>query len=185
MTSLSQIGKQYQIILADPPWRYDFSRSDSRQVENQYETMTPAEIMALPVQSITAQKATLFLWTTSPKLDIGINVLKAWGFEYKTCGIWVKDKIGMGYYFRQQHEIVLVGTKGNPPVAAPATRPSSVFDGRREQHSKKPAILHRYIERMYPGRTKIELFARAGVGGWDTWGNEHVHIEPEPTEDLE
>jgi N6-adenosine-specific RNA methylase IME4 len=116
--------------------------------------------------------AVLFCWATSPKLQDCFELLEAWGFTYRTCMVWVKDRIGMGYYARQQHELLLIATRGSLPVPDPADRPSSVFHGRREEHSVKPAIAHELIETMYPHYRRCELFARAPREGWAAWGNQ-------------
>jgi N6-adenosine-specific RNA methylase IME4 len=130
------------------------------------------EICALPVGDLAARDAILFLWTTSPKLTESIKVLGSWGFEYRTCAVWDKQKIGMGYYFRQQHEILLVATKGNIPVPEPSSRHSSVISIDRGQHSKKPEKFYEIIEKMYPELPKIELFCRSRRSGWAAWGNQ-------------
>ena len=110
--------KKYQVIYADPPWRYNFSKSNSRQIENQYDTMTIEDIKNLKVPA--DKNAVLYLWATAPKLIEALEVMKAWGFEYKTHCIWNKEIIGMGYWFRGQHELLLVGVKGAfpPPKAS-------------------------------------------------------------------
>ncbi len=100
------LGK-FAVIYADPPWAYDSSESDTRVIENHYPTMSLDDIRALDVPSVAHDDAILFLWTTSPKLQDAFDVLKSWGFDYRTCAVWDKEKIGMGYYFRQQHEILL------------------------------------------------------------------------------
>jgi len=160
----------FDVILADPPWRYDFSTSTSREVENQYPTMELAELCSLNIP--TAENCVLFLWATSPKLIEAIEVMSSWGFSYKTCMVWVKDKIGMGYYARQQHEILLIGTKGNPGTPDPSSRPSSVFEAPRGRHSEKPAIIFELIQAMFPNRRYLELFSRKQREGWESWGNE-------------
>lgn len=162
----------YPIIYADPPWRYEHCSTDNRQIENHYPTMDLDEICALPVGDLAARDAILFLWTTSPKLTESIKVLGSWGFEYRTCAVWDKQKIGMGYYFRQQHEILLVATKGNIPVPEPSSRHSSVISIDRGQHSKKPEKFYEIIEKMYPELPKIELFCRSRRSGWAAWGNQ-------------
>ena len=93
---------EFEVVYADPPWRYDFSKSDSREIENQYPTMTVDEICALKIPS--AKNSVLYLWATAPKLREALQVMAAWGFEYKSHGIWDKEIIGMGYWFRGQHE---------------------------------------------------------------------------------
>ena len=162
----------YSLVLADPPWQYDFAESSTREIENQYPTLPVAEICALSVQPLFADDCLLFLWATSPKLREALQVMETWGFDYVTNAVWVKDKIGMGYYFRQQHELLLVGRKGNPPQSLPETRVSSVFEAPRTQHSVKPAVVHKALEQMYPNFVKLELFARQPRLGWKSWGNE-------------
>jgi len=164
--------KTYPVIYADPPWRYDYSATDSRKIENQYPTMNLAEICCLPVLKLAAQDSILFLWATSPKLTESIEVLNAWGFDYKTCAVWDKQRMGMGYYFRQQHEILLVATKGNIPVPPAHTRISSVISIDRKTHSSKPELFYQIIEEMYPDLSKIELFCRSPREGWESWGNQ-------------
>jgi N6-adenosine-specific RNA methylase IME4 len=163
---------RYPIVYADPPWRYEHVKTESRAIENQYPTMSLDEICALPVGDMTTEDAVLFLWATSPKLSESMRVVESWGFTYRTCAVWVKDQIGMGYYFRQRHEMLLVATKGSPPVPEPADRPDSVIESPREEHSRKPDAFYLAIERMYPSLPKIELFARGARKGWARWGNQ-------------
>lgn len=160
----------FPVLLADPPWRYDYAEDTTRQIENHYPTMALDDIAALQVPA--ADDAVLFMWTTSPKLREAFTVLDGWGFGYRTCMVWVKDKIGMGYYARQQHELLFIATRGQLPVPDPADRPSSVFHGLRTAHSAKPPTAHELIERMYPHYRRVELFARAARPGWSAWGNQ-------------
>lgn len=162
----------FNLIYADPPWQYDYSPTEARAIENQYPTMPLADICELPVSEIAAEDCVLFLWATSPKLEDALTVLRAWGFTYKTNMVWVKDKIGMGYYARQQHELLLIATKGALPVPEPATRPASVICGERAAHSAKPESVYGLLERMYPDFPKVELFCRAPREGWSVWGNQ-------------
>ncbi len=164
----------FAVIYADPAWSYDSSESDSRVIENQYPTMTLDEICNLDVPSITHDDAVLFLWTTSPKLEEAFKVLDAWGFTYRTCAVWDKEKMGMGYYFRQQHELLLVATKGKLPTPLPETRPPSVIRFPRGEHSVKPEVVYLMIEEMYPDLPKIELFCRSPREGWAIWGNQTI-----------
>lgn len=162
----------FNVIYADPPWRYDYSVSSSREIEKQYPTMSIEEICSLPVASISADDCVLLLWATSPKLAEAIKVVESWGFTYKTCMVWVKDKIGMGYYARQQHELLLVATRGNLPTPEPENRPASVIYGERREHSSKPLEFYEVIERMYPEYSRVELFCREPRSGWYSWGNQ-------------
>lgn len=158
------------VVYADPPWRYDFAVSDSRKIENQYPTMTVEQIAA--EDPAPEEDAVLFLWVTSPKLPEGLQVMEAWGFAYRTSMVWVKPQIGMGYYARSQHELLLIGTLGSLPAPLPENRPSSVIDGRRGAHSAKPD-LRPVIDAMYPGLWKREMFSRQPADGlWLTHGYE-------------
>lgn len=162
----------FPVILADPPWRYDFASDGADAIENHYPTMTIEEICALPVAQVATSDAILFLWTTSPKLQESMRVVEAWGFTYRTCAVWDKQHLGMGYYFRQQHELLLVATRGEIPVPAPSDRPVSVYSEKKTAHSAKPAAFAEMIERMYPGVPKLEMFCRSPRAGWTAWGNQ-------------
>ena len=163
---------KHNVIYADPPWRYDFSVSDSRKIENQYPKMEVDQICEIDVNSITADDAVLFMWGTSPKLIEAFTVINSWNFSYKTCMVWKKDKIGMGYYARQQHELLLIATKGEPKPPAEEHRPPSVIEAPRTIHSRKPEVFYEVIEQMYPKGKKVELFCRTPRKGWKAWGNE-------------
>ena len=169
---LDQVSARYPVIYVDPPWRYEHAESESRAIENQYPTMSLDEIKALPVSDIATDDCILFMWATSPKLAESMEVLTAWGFSYRTCAVWDKQKIGMGYYFRQQHELLLVAVKGTPPTPAPANRPASVFSYPRGQHSAKPVEVYEIIEAMYAELPKLEMFCRSPRDGWGVWGNQ-------------
>ena len=164
--------KKYPVIYCDPPWRYDMAETENRAIENHYPTMSPEELYDLPVAEIANNDCVLLMWATSPKLDIAFKVLESWGFTYKTCAVWDKQKIGMGYYFRQSHELLLIATKGDLPTPQPANRPSSVFSYKRNEHSSKPIEVYDMINSMYPEYSKIELFCRTPQDGWDVWGNQ-------------
>lgn len=164
--------KKYSVIYADPPWQYDFSRSPNRAIENQYPTMSLDEICELDVESIAADHCVLFLWVTNPKAEEAYSVVRSWGFKYKSQLMWDKEKMGMGYYARQQHEQLLICTKGNPPVPAEEDRPASAVRHPRGKHSQKPSSFYKIIETMYPKAARIELFSRGSRDGWDKWGNE-------------
>ncbi|KKL13368.1 hypothetical protein LCGC14_2526480, partial [marine sediment metagenome] len=163
---------KYNLIYADPPWRYEFSETDSRKVENHYPTMELEDILELPVSDIAADDCVLFMWATSPKLTDAVSVIEAWGFKYRTSAIWVKPQLGMGYYFRQQHELFLVAIKGSPGVPEPAFRVRSVMEFPRTKYSLKPKKYYEIIEQMYPDSKRIELFCREPRKGWSAWGNQ-------------
>lgn len=159
----------FPILLVDPPWRYE-DAEPTRAIENHYPTMSAADLADMDVPA--ADDAVLFMWTTSPKLREAFALLDAWGFEYRTCLVWVKDRIGMGYYARQRHELLLVAKTGALPVPDPQNRPDSVIEAPRGVHSAKPDVVYELIERMYPGYRYCELFARATRDGWTSWGNQ-------------
>jgi N6-adenosine-specific RNA methylase IME4 len=168
-------NRRYAVIYADPPWHFEVYNEESsveRAAGNHYSTMSLDEICALPVLSLAGPDAALFMWTTAPHLRGSFDVLVAWGFEYKTNVVWVKDKIGLGYFVRNQHELLLVATRGDMPSPSPGNRPPSVITAPRREHSRKPDEAYDLIERMYPELPKIELFARRARPGWAAWGNE-------------
>ena len=166
------LDKTYPVIYADPPWQYQHSETDSRKIENHYPTMSLDDICNMPVSKLAAADSILFLWTTSPKLEEGLRVLNSWGFKYTTCAIWDKQKKGLGYYFRQNHEILLIGKRGGIPTPEPKDRPDSIISIPKGKHSAKPFEFHKIIENMYPDFSKIELFCREAQPGWDVWGNQ-------------
>lgn len=169
---LNTVGR-FPLIYADPPWRYDFMSVDAWKVENHYPTMPIDEICALPIGDITTKDAILFLWATAPKLTDAMQVIQAWGFTYKTCAIWDKGWTGMGNYFRVQHELLLIATKGSIPPPTTDNRPASIVKFKRStKHSEKPELFYGIIEAMYPELPKVELFARSERKGWTVWGNE-------------
>lgn len=165
-------SRRYPVIYADPPWRYEHAESISREIENHYPTMALDDICALPVSDLATDDAVLFLWATSPKLAESMRVVESWGFTYRTCAVWHKPQIGMGYYFRQQHELLLVATRGDMPAPPPPARVGSVVTADRARHSAKPAEFAEIIERMYPALPKVELFCRSPREGWSVWGNQ-------------
>jgi N6-adenosine-specific RNA methylase IME4 len=166
--------KVYGVILADPPWSfaaYDEATGQDRGAVNHYPTMSLAEIKALPIPA--AKDAALFLWATVPMLPQALETMAAWGFIYKSHFVWVKDKRGLGFWNRNRHELLLVGTRGKIPAPAPGTQFDSVIEAPRGRHSEKPAIVREMIAQMFPNVPKLEMFARGQrVAGWDFWGNE-------------
>ena len=161
---------EYNVVYADPPWRYDFSKTSNREIENQYETMSLSEIKALDVPA--GDDAVLYLWATAPKLPEAVDVLEEWGFEYTTNLVWDKEKMGMGYWSRVQHEHLLIGTRGDVSPPATGDRRRSVIREERGEHSSKPDTVADMIADQHDGADLIELFARDERDGWDSWGNE-------------
>ncbi len=160
----------FDVVYADPPWKYSFSKSNSRKIENQYPTITTTEICELQVP--TAKNAVLYLWATAPKLLEALKVMEAWGFKYKTQAVWDKGKIGMGYWFRGQHELLLVGVKGKFSPPEQSKRTSSVYKYPRGKHSKKPVEIRGLIKDWFPDASRLEMFCREPSDGWSVFGNE-------------
>jgi N6-adenosine-specific RNA methylase IME4 len=170
--------KKYDLIYADPPWTFA-THSDKgldRSAENHYAVMTDDEIKALALPA--ADDCVLFLWVTVPKLDAGIDVLRAWGFTYKSNFIWAKDKAAHGYWNSNKHEILLVGVKGdNVPCPAPGQQWVSFQPAPVGAHSAKPEVFAQMLEQYFPTLPKLEMFRRGKARkGWSAWGNE---VEPE------
>lgn len=160
----------FQLILADPPWQ--LGNPDSAYAPEQYyPTMPLEEIAALQIPA--ADDALLYLWAVNSHLPDALQVMAAWGFEYRGCEVWVKPSIGMGVWTRNRHEHLLIGRKGG---ASPAPRHlllDSVIEAKRGRHSEKPTIIYQRLEHLYPQRSKLELFARGTPRpGWTTWGNQ-------------
>jgi N6-adenosine-specific RNA methylase IME4 len=163
--------KRYEVIVADPPWKYDGNKgTPNRLIENHYETMPVEDIMAYPVRP--AKDAILFLWATPALLPYGFQVMKAWGFTYKTNLVWDKVRLGSGYWVRVQHEHVLIGIKGEFRKPPSSKYMRSVLTKKRGKHSEKPEALQDWIDRAWPEKSKCEYFARRKRLGWDSFGNE-------------
>lgn len=162
---------RYEVLYVDPPWTYELGALRGGP-ENHYSLMTNEEIMQLPIPA--ADSAVLFLWVPYPKTMEIKPILDQWGFEFKSEFVWVKDKIGTGYYVRGQHEKLYICVKGEGlGVPAEEDRLPSVVFADRTEHSKKPEVFYSIIERMYPNRTRMELFARGKPrDGWKIWGLE-------------
>lgn len=173
-------GMMYKLIYADPPWNWQAysPRGEGRSAKRHYPVMTLSEIAALPVGEISDRDSVLALWATDPMLDKAFEIIKAWGFEFKTVGFyWIKTNKdgslfkGLGYYTRANPEQCLIATKGkglprfdrsiNKAVIAP-----------RGRHSEKPDIIREYLVRLFGDVARIELFARKTSPGWHVWGNE-------------
>jgi N6-adenosine-specific RNA methylase IME4 len=166
---------RYGVILADPEWRFEpWSRDTGmdRAADNHYPTTELAEIAARDVPSIAANDCVLFLWATAPMMPQAVEVMRAWGFEYRTNIVWAKDRVGTGYWVRNKHEHLLIGTKGDIPAPAPGTQFASVIEAAVSEHSEKPTCFHELIEAYFPIVPKIELNARKAREGWARWGLE-------------
>jgi N6-adenosine-specific RNA methylase IME4 len=159
----------FDVLYADPPWPSQTPDSEWAP-ESHYPTMAIEEIKALAAPA--AEDALLFLWAINSLLPEALAVMAAWGFEYRTNLTWVKDSIGLGFWARNRHELLLLGRRGEFPLADAADRPDSVIEARRGRHSEKPACVYELIERMYPSASRLELFARTSRSGWTAWGKE-------------
>lgn len=182
--------QQYATIYADPPWRFQ-NRTGKVAPENRklnrYETMALEEIKALPVSQIAAERSHLYLWVPNALLPEGLEVMKAWGFEYKGNIVWEKvrkdgepDGRGVGFYFRNVTEILLFGIRGsNNRTLAPARSQVNLIRTQKREHSRKPDEIIPIIESCSPG-PYIELFARGDRDNWAMWGNQ-ADAQYEPT----
>ena len=168
--------QRYGVIVADPEWRFEpYSRETGmdRAADNHYPTSVTDVIAERDVPGIAADDCVLFLWATVPMLRDALRVMEAWGFEYKSHAIWDKVHIGTGYWFRNRHELLLVGTKGEIPAPAMGDQFASVMTIARKEHSAKPDQFLELIEQYFPNIPKIELNRRGPARpGWDAWGNE-------------
>ncbi len=183
-------GQKFATIYADPPWRFQ-NRTGKVAPENKklnrYETMDLEAIKAMPVSEIAASKSHLYLWVPNALLPDGLEVMKAWGFEYKGNIVWEKvrkdgmpDGRGVGFYFRNVTELLLFGIKGdNNRTLAPARSQVNLIRTMKREHSRKPDEIIPIIEACSPGPF-IELFARGDREGWAMWGNQ-ADASYEPT----
>ncbi len=173
----------YSTILADPPWQFQ-NRTGKVAPEHRrllrYPTMDLEEIKNLPVGKISAAKSHLYLWVPNALLKEGLEVMKEWGFSYKTNIVWFKirkdggpDGRGVGFYFRNVTELILFGVRGSMRTLQPGRTKVNLFSTRKREHSRKPDEIYDIIEDCSPG-PYLELFARFGRKGWDQWGNEDV-----------
>ena len=171
--------KKYQIIYADPPWSYNDKMSGhSFSLDHEYKTQSKNWIAELPVKDIAEKDCVLFMWAVSPLLPDALEVMKAWGFKYKTLAFcWIKKtKNGkqvhnLGRWTMGGVELCLLGVKGHPQRKVKNIK--QTFEALRTKHSQKPFEVRRFIEDLMGNdRTKIELFARQKTEGWDVWGDE-------------
>ncbi len=176
------MNKKYQIIYADPPWKYNNRADNDTRYKggagNHYSLMDMKEIERLPINNLSDDNCALFLWVTFPILDEQIRLFKKWGFDYKTLGFsWIKLNsknlkpfFGIGYYTKSNCEVCLLGIKGRmKPIS---NKVSSVILSPRREHSRKPDEIREKIVELFGDLPRIELFAREKCEGWDSWGNE-------------
>jgi N6-adenosine-specific RNA methylase IME4 len=185
---LQRVGRlKFSTVLADPPWQFQ-NRTGKMAPEhkrlNRYNTMSLEKIKALPVSKVVKEVAHLYLWVPNAMLPEGLEVMKAWGFQYKSNIVWHKirkdggpDGRGVGFYFRNVTEVVLFGIRGkNARTLAPGRRQVNIIQTRKREHSRKPDELYPLIEACSPG-PYIELFARGSRKGWTSWGNQADEYE--------
>lgn len=178
------IGKKYKTIYADPPWQFQ-NRTGKVAPEHKrlsrYSTMQLEEIKALPVSKVADEKCHLYLWVPNALLPEGLEVMEAWGFEYKTNIIWEKvrkdgmpDGRGVGFYFRNVTEILLFGIRGDKNrTLDPGRSQVNLIRSIKREHSRKPDEFVNLIERC-SSAPFLELFARGDRAGWDMWGDQAV-----------
>ena len=171
--------KKYQIIYADPPWKYKWGDGGKLAPETHYPTLSVKELSELPVKELRDKNCVLVVWATCPCLPEALKLMEVWGFKYKTIfHNWVKIRkdgkpiMGMGSYTRSGSELLLLGMRGHiKRLSTKVVIPQVLMESRRE-HSRKPDIVRENIIRMFGDLPRIELFARQKTEGWDVWGNE-------------
>jgi N6-adenosine-specific RNA methylase IME4 len=184
LAGLVNSGRQFATILIDAPWTFrTYSENGKgRSPQRHYDCMSLAEIAALPIAGLAANDCALLLWAVMPELPGALDVIKTWGFEYKTCAfVWIKQNesgeglhTGMGYWTRSTAELCLLATKGSPQRLTMDVH--QVVLAPVGEHSAKPEEVRRRIERLFTG-PYLELFARRPVEGWTVWGNEIGRVE--------
>ena len=167
MTDSQTTAKRYKTIVADPPW--DIQQRGDLGAGRHYPLMSIDEIKALPVASLAAEDAHLWLWTTNAALEQAYTVVREWGFEARSLLTWFKPYMGLGNYLRNCTEQLIFATRGKAPILV-KNQPNWLF-AIRQEHSRKPEELYEIIERCSPEK-RVELFARRKRPGWDSWGNE-------------
>lgn len=183
-------GRKFSTILADPPWRFQNSTgkvAPEHKRLNRYSTLTPSDIRGLPVQEVAGDIAHLYLWVPNALLPEGLEVMRAWGFTYKSNLVWHKirrdggpDGRGVGFYFRNVTEMILFGVRGkNARTLPPGRSQVNILKTRKREHSRKPDEQYALIEACSPG-PRIELFARGERKGWAVWGDQ-ADADYEPT----
>lgn len=173
------MSKVYQIIYADPPWRYSNPKGNDPAMGGiTYPTLSVEELCALPVPALSAPDCLLFLWATMPKLPEALTVMAAWGFQHKTTAfVWVKQNpggegiySGLGHYTNGNAELCLLGRRGKFVRVCKSVK--QIVLAPRGRHSAKPPEVRDRIVQLCGDLPRVELFAREKAEGWDSWGNE-------------
>lgn len=170
LSNLVRDGHRYRTVLADPPWDYR-NRASRGAAANHYATMPVHDIQAEPVQQLVEDSAHLHLWTTNAFLESSFAIIRAWGFEYKSCLVWVKPQLGMGNYWRISHEFLLFAIRGKPEFRRNDIQ--SWVLAPRAKHSAKPFRFRELIEEVSPG-PYLELYGRVEQpnSDWTVYGNQ-------------
>ena len=173
-------NSKYKVIYADPPWHFrSYSKKgEGRNATQHYDCMSISDICKLPVGDLSDDNCTLLMWAVDPMLPEALEVIKAWGFKYKTVGFtWAKQNknylgmfTGLGYWTRSNPEMCLLATKGKPKRISKSVR--QLIHAPRREHSRKPDRIRHDIVNLCGDLSRIELFARQKFDGWDAWGNE-------------
>ena len=177
----NQTSGPFGTIYADPPWQFS-NRTGKMAPEHRrlhrYPTLSLAEIQEIPVEKAAAERSHLYLWVPNALLQEGLEVMKAWGFTYKTNLVWYKvrkdggpDGRGVGFYFRNVTEILLFGTRGGIRTGPAGRRQVNLLATQKREHSRKPDEFYDLIRACSPG-PYLEMFARTPQRGWVQWGNE-------------
>lgn len=179
LQTLISAGKKFSVIYADPPWTFNVysGKGKQRSADRHYDTKSLDDIAALPVEQLAADDCALLMWAVLPELPGALEIIKAWGFTYKTVGFtWVKENRsghglfwGMGYWTRANAEVCLLATRGSP--ARQAKDVHQVVMSPVSEHSRKPDEVQARIERLLPG-PYLELYGRRPTPGWTVWGNQ-------------
>ncbi len=174
---------KYKTIYTDPPWPQQ--SGGIKGAANYYTTMSVDSIALMGdwVKEIADPRSHLYMWTVSNFLPEALQVIEDWGFRYVTNLAWVKDKIGLGYYFRTKHELLLFGVRGKPRKPKEMSAIESIIHAPRLEHSAKPHEFYELIERASPG-PYLEIFARNKREGWHSWGNELVTADGRTGQDA-
>lgn len=179
-------AKGYKTILADPPWRFT-NRTGKVAPEhkrlNRYDTLSLEEIKEIPVSLVAGESSHLYLWVPNALLPEGLEVMKAWGFQYKSNLIWHKvrkdggpDGRGVGFYFRNTTEVILFGIRGRMRTLSHGRKQVNIIRTQKQEHSRKPDEQYELIEKCSPG-PYLEIFARGKRNGWDVFGNQADHYD--------
>jgi len=182
------VSDKFGTILADPPWQFA-NRTGKMAPEHKrlsrYTTLKLKNIINIPVENVAKEKSHLYLWVPNALLAEGMEVLRQWGFTYKSNLIWHKvrkdggpDGRGVGFYFRNTTEMILFGVRGKLRTLAPGRSQVNIIRTQKREHSRKPDELYEIIEECSPG-PYLELFARGQREGWSQWGNEVENYKPD------